>query len=403
MALSWQATKDFFKENVSYSVFDALSPGAEREVYAGKPPTKLNFNPDDNDPLDASFRARASNWVYDRLKRAANWGYHKLFPEKRYVSGNYGWSDLFIRIFLGETQHVLFDLLSKGNALQAHKSVKHQAGLARYLDQIKSLSYAWKESFFIGHGEAEQRGKFNILAVFNPFSWLRALDHFIIHLGFKAIVYAQADKVKTGGNRAQRGGAMLAGLLLLTMGAILRMPRVLIQYVVGATVSPLWNCYKFNKTHELVGEKTHPLGWALATFLTLVNIAFIVLTIGLAAPLVSVFSNKAGEHIAKISTKLAVVNVIGDSLIAPVTNLINDNTTVLASKLTPLPATQTLVAATAERALALPLSKTMLANYPGYLSKGVGLPATANSMVTDADNYYPDYSRSTSSSSNLTF
>ncbi len=204
-----------------------------------------------------------------------------------------------------------------------------------YRKEIKSFDYALRENFFIGH-DGENKGKLNLLALLNPFNYFRALDNFLINSGLRLIAYSKdpqhIDFKKTNFKPffATCGGVLLCGL-----GAILRLPRVITQYVVGASVKPLWQCYKFNKTYEFANlesmkedEIKTPLWlWCVALLLTCINVTLIGLTLGGAAPALNFASDALGKALTKVATPTLEIALLNDKITNPITEAINSNIT----------------------------------------------------------------------------
>jgi hypothetical protein len=371
---------EIFKNKVAFSLFDALSPGAVRQKEEKIKSLYKSVILDD----EASTINREQNKPFTTVI------YDMLFPKKRYRDERYSFSDLLIRVFLGETKHILFDVMCDAETLAEEDLTLTTAELevlAKYFSQISNPFYSIRENFIIGYGE--NRRKLNIAALFNPFNYIRAIDNLLIHNGLKAIAYAKkvdTDIIEKPSYFAKFGIGFI-GVCACFIGAVIRLLRVVPQYIISAPVRPVWSCYKFNKTN--LDKEISRLGWVLAVMLTAANILLVGLTVGLGAPLVKLISMQAHKAVEGFATSTVITSVVGDKLINPVTNAINDSvskagvTNLLADSCAAsvLPATQDVVTAVVARTIAAPTSKPLLHK---FLSNT--LPAASFVSIFDASN-----------------
>ncbi|HLF67235.1 MAG TPA: hypothetical protein VI522_06410 [Gammaproteobacteria bacterium] len=300
----------WFKENIAWDIFDALSPGAVRK--RALTPTVIS---DDNHGANS----RVYNFFLFPI-------YNFLFPVKDHNPGQrYEWPDILIRWFLGESKPALLDLMTK--SYQLNDLELDSQKIRDYLTDISRPTYFLRENFFIGHGS--DQGKFNVAALFNPFNYFRALDNFLINKGLSLIAEGRDHETKDGyAFKLKSIGCKALGLLPCALGALFRLPRVITQYVVGATVKPLWECYKFNKTYGSHKVKIPELIWVGAFLLTCLNIVLIGLSFGGAAPVTNYVSSELSKFLSKTAAVTLTTQVLNDKLITPITHAINNHITV---------------------------------------------------------------------------
>ncbi len=297
----------FENKYLALSVFDALSPGAERE----------------GDKTNSA-------------KDTASWWVRLLFPVKNHISRNsyrddnttklprYGLIYAPVRWLLGERKAEQFDILRQHHIKGTLNFQKSNSHYFRF-KHMNGASFALRENFVIGYGP--KRGKINFLAFLNPFNWFRTLDNLFINKGL-AMIAEQLYQQRLMGEEhiISRWGYGLVGVVLCTIGAALRLPRVITQYVVGATVKPLWNCIKYDMTHKAALKATPWWGWLLAVVLTAVNVVVIGLTLGGAAPVMAHISNEASKlTIGLAESALPAVMVPAQEVVVqPVATALNE-------------------------------------------------------------------------------
>ncbi|HLF67157.1 MAG TPA: hypothetical protein VI522_06015, partial [Gammaproteobacteria bacterium] len=227
--------------------------------------------------------------------------------------------------FLGETKHKFYDLALKSYGSDYDKTSTDSA--IRAMVQTTNSLHSFRENFRIGRGP--NKGNINLLAFLNPFNYARAFDNYFINNGLRMIAFARnandqlEDDMKWG--IIPRAIMGLIGIGLCTVGAIFRVPRVLVQYAVGATTKPLWNLYKEYKTNPNI-----TINWwralPIAIFFTLINAVIIGLSFGAAAPATTYVSNAASQIIADAAAKTTstiTAQAVSEVVVRPVSQALN--------------------------------------------------------------------------------
>ncbi len=401
--MAWyNSSKDFFNAVAPLTdrldVFEALSPGAEFKV-AGRPKyeeaTIISSEEDGESSSHSSGSGRDNkSW----RKRFAEWREDFFFPLKPDATkgdARYGWLDMPVRWFLGEHKDKFYDLALKSYNSANYPREGTEEGLAGKDAAIVATTntfHSFRENFRIGHGP--NAGNINFLAFLNPFNYARALDNFFINNGLRMLAFARnADNDLSDPNEAwglgARGFMGILGIAFCAVGAVLRLPRVFVQYAVGATTKPLWNLYKEYKINP-----NQQINWwlaiPLAVLLTMVNMVIIGVTVGGAAPAVSYVSNVASEAIIGVASKTVstiTATAVSEVLIRPVAQGINQQIiTNLPTAMLPnaylgvFPGTDAVVAGVVGSAVATPVRPLITR---GYIAKHQDKGAKADDKYED--------------------